>query len=41
MTQVDPDNEATYKVVEVPSTLHDAKIPEQRIMAEVRAGGYS
>ncbi len=41
MTQVDPDNEATYQVVEVPSTLHDAKIPEQRIMADVQACGYS
>jgi len=41
MTQVDPDNEATYHAVAVPSTLQDAKRPEQRIMAEVRACNYS
>jgi serine/threonine-protein kinase RsbW len=40
MTVVDPHNEATYRVIEIPSTLADAKKPEIHILAEVERCGY-
>ena len=38
---LDPHIEASLKVVEVPSTLQDAKKPEAVILREVRRCGYS
>ncbi|HRX83966.1 MAG TPA: ATP-binding protein [Phycisphaerae bacterium] len=40
MNVVDPHNEATYRVIEIPSTLADAKKPEVHILAEVERCGY-
>jgi len=40
MSVVDPNNEATYRVIEIPSTLADAKKPEVHILAEVDRCGY-
>ena len=39
--QLDPDIESSLKVIEVPSTLADAKEPESLIMREVGECGYS
>jgi serine/threonine-protein kinase RsbW len=41
MNAVDPHNEATYHVIEIPSTLADAKKPELQILADVDACGYN
>ena len=38
---LDPHIEASLKVIEVPSTLQDAKRPEVVILREVRRCGYS
>jgi len=40
MSAVDPYNESTYNVIEIPSTLADAKKPEVHILAEVERCGY-
>jgi serine/threonine-protein kinase RsbW len=40
MSVVDPHNEATYHVIEIPSTLADAKKPEVHILADVDRCGY-
>ncbi len=40
MNAADPHNEATYQVIEVPSTLADAKTPELQILRDVEASGY-
>ena len=40
MNGVDPHNEATYHVIEIPSTLTDAKKPEVHILAEIDRCGY-
>ena len=40
MANVDPNNEATYRVVEVPSNLTDAKKPETMILKDVVACGF-
>jgi serine/threonine-protein kinase RsbW len=40
MTFADPHNEASYRVIEIPSTLVDAKKPEGHILLEVAACGY-
>jgi serine/threonine-protein kinase RsbW len=39
--KLDPEIEASLKVIEVPSTLRDAKRPEEAILNEVAASGYS
>ena len=41
MPAVDPDNEATFRVIEIPSTLEAARQPEAAILREVEACGYS
>lgn len=40
MTHVDPNNEATYRVIVVPNNLVDAKKPEAIILKEVVACGF-
>ena len=40
MSVVDPQNESTYQVIEIPSTLADAKKPEVHILAEVERCGF-
>lgn len=40
MVAVDPDNEATFKVIEIPSTLVAAKEPEAAILKDAEARGY-
>ena len=40
MTVADPYNEETFKVIEIPSTLADAKIPEQHIISDIEECGY-
>jgi serine/threonine-protein kinase RsbW len=40
MNLADPDNEATYREMVIPSTLVDAKRPEAFILEEVAACGY-
>ena len=39
--KLDPEIEASLKVIEVPSTLEDAKRPEDVILREVQRCGYS
>lgn len=38
--KLDPEIEASLKVIEVPSTLRDAKKPEEVILREVQKHGY-
>ena len=40
MSQVDPYNEDTYKVIVVRSTFAEAKLPETEILKDVAAAGY-
>lgn len=40
MPAVDPDNEATFKVIEIPSTLAAARGPEAVIVGEAQACGF-
>lgn len=40
MSEVDPNNEDTYRHITVPSTLTDAKKPEQEILRELKRCGY-
>ncbi len=40
MAVADPHNEDTYNVIEIPSTLADAKYPESRIIDEVHSCDY-
>lgn len=40
MTNMDPHNEDTYRVVVIPSTLTDAKRPAAQILADVVSCGY-
>jgi serine/threonine-protein kinase RsbW len=40
MSFADPHNEATYRVIDIPSTLAEAKKPEGPILLEVMACGY-
>jgi len=39
--ELDPDIEASLREIEVPSTLADAKKPEEVILCQVRECGYS
>ena len=41
MVAVDPDNEATFKVIQISSTLMAARDPETVILKEAEACGYS
>lgn len=40
MTLVDPHNEDTFKVIEIASTLTEAKLPEKLILEEIESSGY-
>ncbi len=40
MAHPNPDNEATFREITIPSTLHDAKTPEQEILKDVEHCGY-
>lgn len=40
MTAVDPHNEDSFKVIEIQSTLTEAKRPETLILREIESSGY-
>jgi serine/threonine-protein kinase RsbW len=40
MVTVDPDNESTFRVLTIPSTLKAAREPEEVIMKEAEANGF-